>query len=78
MNRHATDDLTAEVSLIGFGDLSVADHQVMTQDSLLATNTLVNMNNVVPRKGSGAMIDGGVLTLKLKPHSYTMIRLKTR
>ena len=78
VNRHATDDLTAEVSLIGFGDLSVVDHQVMTHDSLLATNTLDNMNNVAPRKGSGAAVDGGVLTLKLKPHSYTMIRLKTR
>ena len=78
VNRHATDDLIAEVSLIGFGDLGVVDHQVMTHDSLLATNTLDNMNNVAPRKGSGATIDGGVLTLKLKPHSYTMIRLKAR
>ena len=76
VNRHPSDNLNVDVSLLGFGDLKVSDHQVMVHDQLEATNTLKNMKNVTPKKGSGASVEKGVLTLKLKPHSYTMIRLK--
>ena len=76
VNRHATETLDVEVALHGFGDLKVSDHQVMVHDKLEATNTLKDMTNVAPKKGSGASVEKGVLSLKLKPHSYTMIRLK--
>lgn len=78
VNRHPTDDLTTDVSLLGFGDMKVVDHQVMTHKSLEAVNTMARQTNVSPRKGKGASVDGDTLKLKLKPHSYTMIRLKAR
>ena len=48
----------------------------MTHAMLDAVNTATNQTNVAPRKGSGAKVADGLLHLTLKPHSYTMIRLK--
>ena len=62
----------------GFGDLQVIDHQVMTHANLSAVNSLSAQATVTPAKGKGAKIDNGSLTLALKPHSYTMIRLGRR
>ncbi len=76
VNRHASETLTTEVNLQGFGPASVIDHQEMTHTMLEAVNTATDQTNVAPQKGRGAKIDGGTLTLALKPHSYTMIRLK--
>lgn len=78
INRHPTDDLTPEITLHGFGEMEVVDHQVMTHTSLVAVNTLKNQTNVAPHKGKGAKVKDGALKVALKPHSYTMIRLKTR
>jgi alpha-N-arabinofuranosidase len=38
-------------------------------------NTAAEPNAVAPKKGSGAAIVGGKLTLKLAPYSYQMIRI---
>ncbi len=76
VNRHATDSLPVEISLLGFGKATVIDHQEMTHVMLEAVNTATNQTNVAPRKGSGAMVDGGMLTVALKPYSYSMIRVK--
>ena len=67
-----------EIALHGFGDLQVIDHQVMTHANLSAVNSLSAQATVTPAKGKGAKIDNGSLTLALKPHSYTMIRLGRR
>jgi alpha-L-arabinofuranosidase len=76
VNRHATETLATEVSLQGFGKATVIDHQEMTHSMLEAVNTADDQTNVAPKKGSGATVEGGTLHLKLKPHSYTMIRVK--
>ncbi len=76
VNRHATDSLPVEISLLGFGRATVIDHQEMTHLMLEAVNTATNQTNVTPRKGSGAKVADGVLTLALKPYSYSMIRVK--
>ncbi|MEO6299777.1 MAG: alpha-N-arabinofuranosidase, partial [Paracoccaceae bacterium] len=76
VNRHATDSLPVEVSLLGFGRATVIDHQEMTHEILEAVNTATNQTNVAPRKGSGAGVADGVLTVALKPYSYSMIRVK--
>ena len=78
VNRHPTEDLMPEIALHGFGDLQVIDHQVMTHANLSAVNSLSAQATVTPAKGKGAKIDNGSLTLALKPHSYTMIRLGRR
>lgn len=76
VNRHSSESADLEVSLAGFGNASVIDHQVMTHANLEAANTLQNQNEVVPTKGSGAEVDGNVLRAKLPPYSYQMLRLK--
>ncbi len=76
VNRHPSDAATTEIALEGFGTATVLDHQVMTHADLRAANTLQNQMAVVPRKGSGATVDGKSITVSLEPYSYQMIRLK--
>jgi alpha-L-arabinofuranosidase len=75
VNRHGTETLSAEVSLQGFGAGRILDHQVMTHGDLGAVNTGISPANVAPRTGSGATLDGGVLSVALPPYSYQMIRV---
>jgi alpha-N-arabinofuranosidase len=76
VNRHGSESIDVDVSLEGFGAASVIDHQVMTHRDLRAVNTGANQANVAPAKGTGAKVDGKVLSVKLAPYSYQMIRLK--
>ncbi|MDR3471642.1 MAG: alpha-N-arabinofuranosidase [Devosia sp.] len=75
ISRHGSEAIDLSVSLHGFGGLKVIDHQVMMHADLEAANTAGNQGNVTPRGGSGATVDGGVLSLSLPPYSYQMIRL---
>ncbi len=75
VNRHGTETLEAEISLQGFGELEIIDHQMMGNKDLEATNTLQNQDNVVPQRGSGGKVDGQKLTFKFAPHTYHMLRL---
>jgi alpha-N-arabinofuranosidase len=54
----------------------VIDHQVMTHANLRAVNTGADPNQVAPSKGTGAKVDGKVLSVKLAPYSYQMVRVK--
>jgi alpha-N-arabinofuranosidase len=76
INRHPTDALPLDLSLLGFGPAELIDHQVMTHASLRAVNTLTDQTQVAPRKGTGARVDGTTLTASLPPHSWQMIRLR--
>ena len=67
-----------ETALQGFGPAAVADCQVLAGAPLEAANTLASPQTVTPnkgKKGSGAAVANGILTAKLPPHSYQMIRL---
>lgn len=76
VNRHPTETIETTVDLMGFGPLSLVDHQVMTNADLKAVNGPDRPNAVVPRKGEGAVIDGSRLSLRLPPHSYQVVRVK--
>ncbi len=76
VNRHGSESLDVSISLEGFGDASVIDHQVMTHDNLEAVNDLNNQNAVVPQKGKGAKVKENKFQASLPPHSYHMVRLK--
>ncbi len=76
VNRHASETIEVALSLEGFGAATVLDHQVMTHENLRAVNTATEQTNVAPSKGSGANVDGKVLSVKLAPYSYQMIRVK--
>jgi alpha-L-arabinofuranosidase len=41
-----------------------------------AVNTEKDQKNVVPKKGSGAIIEDGAVKAKLPPYSYQMIRVR--
>ena len=76
INRHGTESLDVEIGLNGFGKASIIDHQVITHASLAAVNTEKDQSNVTPKKGSGAVIEDGLVKAKLPPYSYQMIRIK--
>lgn len=76
VNRHASETIALDVSLEGFGAGTVIDHQVMTHHNLEAVNTATDQTNVAPSKGTGAKVDGKVLSLRLAPYSYQMIRVR--
>jgi len=76
VNRHQSETIEFELSLMGFGELRIVDFQVMADSDLLAANTEQNPNNVVPAPGVGATINGGTLGVPLVPLSFQMIRLE--
>ncbi|MBU1175897.1 MAG: alpha-N-arabinofuranosidase [Alphaproteobacteria bacterium] len=76
VNRHASETIAFDLSLFGFATPRVLEHKVMTHPNLEAVNTAQRPDEVAPRDGSGAQVDGNSVTLALPPHSYQMIRLK--
>jgi alpha-N-arabinofuranosidase len=76
VNRHATESIDLDVALQGFAAGQVVDHQVMTHSNLQAVNTAAEPNAVVPKKGTGATVSDGKLSVKLPPYSYQMIRVQ--
>ena len=76
VNRHGSETLPVEISLQGFGTVTVIDHQVMTHSVLDAVNTATDQTNGAPRKGNGATVKKGVLKRALEPYSYSMICVK--
>jgi alpha-N-arabinofuranosidase len=75
VNRHAEETVDAAISLQGFGAAALLDHQVIDHDDLTAVNTAACPDNVKPVAATGARIEGSVLSLGIKPHSYAMVRL---
>jgi alpha-N-arabinofuranosidase len=53
----------------------VAEHLVLADDDLGACNTAEDPDRVVPRAGTGAAVDGGVLAVELPPLSWSVLRL---
>jgi alpha-N-arabinofuranosidase len=78
INRHGTEKLDVTIGLNGFraSGTSVIDHQVLTHSDLEAVNTLSSPDEVVPRKGRGARMADGMLSVPLPPYSYHMLRVK--
>jgi alpha-N-arabinofuranosidase len=75
VNRHASESIDLEADLHGFGHAAIANHQVMTSESLEAANTRDAPSTVTPKKGATAAVVNGRLNAKLPPYSYQMIRL---
>lgn len=75
VNRHGTEKLDVKLSLGGFDATGIADHQAMTHANLEAVNTSANQNEVAPKKGRGAKVADGTLSVSLPPYSWQMIRV---
>ena len=76
VNRNGEEELQVDLSLQGYRDAQVIEHQVMTHQDLNAVNTAANPDNVAPEKGDGAVADADTLSVSLPPHSYQMVRVK--
>jgi len=76
VNRHGSETIETDIALHGFGAGQIIDHQVMTHTDLEAVNTASTPEAVAPKKGSGASVADGKLTVRLLPYSYQMIRVK--
>jgi alpha-N-arabinofuranosidase len=70
--------VAADFSIEGFGDAApvIVEHQVMTHADLRAVNSAAHPDNVAPKKGEGARIEGGRLSAEFAGYSYQMIRIK--
>ncbi|THD46610.1 MAG: alpha-N-arabinofuranosidase [Bradyrhizobium sp.] len=75
VNRHASETIELDVSLLGFGAARVVDCKVMTSDRLDAANSAKAPMTVMPKKSDNATVAEGRLKTKLAPHSYQMLRL---
>ncbi|UOY03154.1 alpha-L-arabinofuranosidase C-terminal domain-containing protein [Blastococcus sp. PRF04-17] len=70
--HHRDPPLTAD--LRGFGPLRAVEHSVLADDDLQACNTADQPDRVVPRRGEGARLDDGQLTVGLPPASWNVLR----
>ncbi|GGI99914.1 intracellular exo-alpha-(1-_5)-L-arabinofuranosidase 1 [Alicyclobacillus cellulosilyticus] len=75
VNRHLTDPLRLTADVRGFAGYQVKEHIVLVHDDLKATNTKDHPDNVVPRAGGDARVEGGELTATLPKASWNVIRL---
>jgi alpha-N-arabinofuranosidase len=75
VNRNTTETLPLTADLRGFGTLQVAEHSVLADDDLQAVNTAEDPDRVAPRRGTGARLDDGQLTVGLPPASWNVLRL---
>ena len=64
-----------EVGLEGFAAARVIDHQVMAGTALDTVNALGDPTALTPKKGSSASTVDRLLTARMPPLSYQMIRL---
>jgi alpha-N-arabinofuranosidase len=56
-------------------ELSAAEHVVLADDDLAATNTAERPDRVTPRTVAGAHLEDGVLRAELPPRSWNVLRL---
>lgn len=75
LNRHLQDCLEVEVSLQGFGDLSVSTALQLRHDDLHASNTVDTPGCVAPEPLQHVVASPGVLRARLQPASWNLIRM---
>jgi alpha-N-arabinofuranosidase len=74
VNRSTSETLPLTADLRGFGAIRVAEHSVLADDDLQARNTADEPDRVVPRRGQGARIEDGRLSVGLPPASWNVFR----
>ena len=76
VNRHPTETIALDIALQGFDAARIIEHKVMTHPDLNAVNSPEKPEEVAPRDGKGASVEGGTVSLQLPAYSYQVIRLK--
>ncbi len=77
INRDLEKPLVLETHLRGLGRQKLKEHIVYESDDLKAGNTLARPDAVVPRAGSGCVVDGERLRVALRRASWNVIRLES-
>ncbi len=75
VNRSLAEPLQINGDARAFADYHVAEHILFTHPDLKAANSALHPDQVVPRPGGDAALQGGRLTANLPPASWNVIRL---
>lgn len=77
INRSMDSEMALTCDLRDFGPLRLAEHIVLHHDDVKAVNTEAQPNCVAPQLGCGGKLDGGRLSVTLKPLSWNVLRLQS-
>ncbi|SDR59992.1 alpha-N-arabinofuranosidase [Rhizobiales bacterium GAS113] len=75
LNRDLEGELDVTVDARGFGKLALGEAQVLHDSDLKAVNTKAEPERVRPAKLRRLKIDGGLVTMKLPPASWSVVDL---
>ena len=75
VNRHPTEALTIDIATAGYAPKAIAEHIVMADDDLNATNTAKAPDRIAPRPGKGVAVEDGAVKGDLPPLSYHVVRV---
>jgi alpha-N-arabinofuranosidase len=78
VNRSLDRELDLAVELQGFGNMKVAEWQLLGHKDLKAENTMENPDNVSPENSTGAKLKNNLLSAGLPAASWNMIKLKVK
>ncbi len=76
VNRSLEEPLVLEGDARAFADYRVVEHILLTHPDMKAANSPDRPDEIVPRPGGDAALEGGRLTASLPPASWNVIRLK--
>ncbi|MBZ5488667.1 alpha-N-arabinofuranosidase [Halomonas aquamarina] len=75
VNRHLEEDVDLDMTLTGFSNARLVEHNVMAGFGLRDTNGADNPDAVAPRNGTGIGVDNSRIKGKLAALSYHVLRL---
>ena len=76
VNKDTKEGMEVTCDLRQFSGYQVEEHIVLHDDDLLAVNTMDHPGRVQPVTGGESVIEKGILTARLLPASWNVIRLK--
>jgi alpha-N-arabinofuranosidase len=75
VNRHPDEALQLDIDMAGFAPSAIAEHIVIDDEDLQATNTAAAPGRVAPKRGKGVAVRDGRIRGKLAPRSYHVLRV---
>ena len=75
VNRHPDEALAVDIDMAGFAPKGIAEHVLIANPDLKATNTAAKPERVSPRKGDGISVVDGRVKGSLPPRSYHVVRV---
>lgn len=76
VNRHLSENADLDISLTGFADPRLIEHQTMAGHGLTETNSASDPDRIRPMPGAGVGVEDGKVRGALPPLSYHVLRLR--